>query len=335
MRRLPLAAMLVLAVVAVACKPSDQGGFVVVTKQPIASGPTASAGDGGSTGSGSTGSSAGTASQGTGVSYYPIIISSQLAVGDNRVVFSFVDPTSHLPIGSPDLAAAISFIAPGTTDPTPVAQGEFVWAIEGTRGEYITHATFASAGDWKAIFLVQPKGGKQQAIGIPFTVLLKPTVISVGDHAPATRTLTLSDVGGEIRQISSDTNPDPSFYQVSVDQALSRQTPFILVFATPAFCKSAQCGPTLDFVKKAKAAAPASVAFINVEPYNLKYTDGRLQPVLDAQGNLVPNDAANAWGLPSEPWIFAVDRSGIVQGSFEGIVTQQELADAITKIAGS
>jgi hypothetical protein len=323
--------MLVLALVAVACKPSDQGGFVVVTQQPIASG----AGAGTGTGAGNAGSSAGAASQGTVVAYYPVIISSQLAVGDNRVVFSFVDPTSHQPIGSPDLAASVSFIAPGTTDPTAAVPGEFVWAIEGSRGEYITHATFATAGDWKAIFLVQPKGGKQQAIGIPFTVLLKPTVIWIGDHAPATRTLTLSDVGGDVRQISSDPSPDPSFYQVSVDQALSRQTPFILVFATPAFCKSAQCGPTLDFVKKAKSSAPASVAFINVEPYNLKYTDGRLQPVLDAQGNLVPNDAANAWGLPSEPWIFAVDRNGIVQGSFEGIVTQQELTDAITKIAGS
>jgi len=329
MRRLPLAAMLVLALVAVACKPSDQGGFVVVTQGPIASdsGPGA--------GSGSTGGSSAAASQGAGFAYYPVIISSQLAVGDNRVVFSFVDPTSHQPIGSPDLAAAISFIAPGTTDQTPPVQGQFVWAIEGSRGEYIAHATFAAAGDWKAIFLVQPKGGKQQAIGIPFTVMLKPTVISVGDHAPATKTLTLTDVGGDVRQISSDTNPDPSFYQVSVDQALSRQTPFILVFATPAFCRSAQCGPTLDFVKKAKSSAPASVAFINVEPYNLKYTDGRLQPVLDAQGNLVPNDAANAWGLPSEPWIFAVDRNGVVQGSFEGIVTAQELTDAITKIAGS
>ncbi len=326
MRRLPLAALLAVALVAAACKPVDQGGFVIVTQQPTSSD------SGGGAGAGSTG---GGASQGTGASYYPVIISSQLAVGDNRVVFSFVDPTTHQPIGSPDIAASISFIAPGTTDATPPVAGEFVWAIEGSRGEYIAHATFASAGDWKAIFLVAPKGGAQQAIGIPFTVMLKPTVISVGDHAPATRTLTLSDVGGDVRQISSDTNPDPSFYQVSVDQALARRTPFILVFATPAFCRSAQCGPTLDFVKQAKASAPASVAFIHVEPYNLKYADGRLQPVLDAGGNLVPNDASNAWGLPSEPWIFAVDRNGIVQGSFEGIVTAQELSDAITKIAGS
>jgi len=328
MRRPTLAALLVIALLAVACKPSDAGGFVVVTQAPVASGAVSSAGPGAS-------STGGAASGSATLAYYPVIISSQLAVGDNRVVFSFVDPKTQLPNGSPDLAASIAFIAPGTTEPTTAVQGEFVWAIEGSRGEYIAHASFASAGDWKAIFVIQPKGGTQQAVGLPFTVLLKPTVISVGDHAPNTKTPILSDVGGDIRRISSDQKPDPSFYQVSVDQALARQTPFILVFATPAFCKSAQCGPTLDFVKKAKASAPASVAFINVEPYNLTYTDGRLQPVLDSGGNFIPNDASNAWGLPSEPWIFAVDRNGIVQGSFEGIVTQQELTDVITKIAGS
>lgn len=326
MRRSPFIALLSVALLAGACKPTDPGGFVVVTEGPNAT-------DAGGVSGGASGGAA--ASQAPGLEHYPVIISSQLAVGDNRVVFSFVDPSTKQPNGSPDLAAALSFIAPGTTEPTAPVPGEFVWAIEGSRGEYIAHATFATAGDWKAIFLLTPKGGQQQAIGLPFTVMLKPTVISVGDHAPSTRTPTLSDVGGDVRQISSDTTPDPSFYGVSVDQALARHTAFILVFATPAFCRSAQCGPTLDFVKKAKASAPASVAFINVEPYVMTYTGGRLQPTLDAQGNLVPNDASNAWGLPSEPWIFAVDRNGIVQGSYEGIVTQQELSDAIAKIAAS
>ncbi|HEY4754346.1 MAG TPA: hypothetical protein VIH37_13750 [Candidatus Limnocylindrales bacterium] len=327
MRHARFASLFVVAVVLVgACSPAAQAGFVYETQVPISSDAGAGAGNVG-----------GTASQGAAASasVIPVIISSQLAVGDNRLVYSFLDPKTQLPVGSPDLQSSVSFIAPGTTNPTTAVPGEFIWAIQGSRGEYITHATFPAAGDWKAIFTVQPKDGQAQAIGIPFSVLLKPTVVSVGDHAPNTRTPTLSDVGGDIRQISSDTNPDPAFYQVSVDQALARKTPFILVFATPAFCRSAQCGPTLDVVKKARQTAPSSVAFINVEPYTLKYTDGRVQPVLDAQGNLQPTDVSNAWGLPTEPWIFAVDRNGIVQGSFEGIVSQQELQDVIAKIAAS
>lgn len=330
MRRISLLTALVLvALLAAACKPTDQGGFVVVTQQPIASDPQTSGGA-----SQTPGSSQGAASQAP-LQFYPVIVSSELAVGENRVVFSFVDPQTKQPNATADLAASIAFIAPGTTEATPAVPAEFVWAIEGSRGEFIAHATFSTAGDWKAIFVVQPKGGKSQAIGLPFTVMLKHTVVSVGDHAPASNNLTLADVGGDVRQISSDTNPDPSFYQVSVATALARHTPFIVVFATPAYCRSAQCGPTLNFVKQAKASAPASVAFINIEPYNLKYVDGRVQPVLDSAGNLVPTDISNAWGLPSEPWIFAVDRNGIVQASFEAIATQQELSDAIAKIAGS
>jgi hypothetical protein len=323
MRRSAFVALLFVAILAAACKPSNTGGFVVVTQGP------ASPDSGTATGNGAPDPSAASGS------LVPVVISSQLAVGDNRFVFSFLDPKTQQPVGSPDLAASVAFIAPGTTDLGSPIPGTFVWAIQNLRGEYIAHATFPSAGDWKAVFIIQPKGASQQAIGIPFQVALKPTVVSIGDHAPASKTPTLADAGGDIRQISSDQHPDPAFYQVSADQAIARHTPFILVFATPAFCRSAQCGPTLDMVKQARASAPAMVAFINVEPYVLTYTDGRLQPVLDAQGNLTPTDVSNAWGLPTEPWVFAVDRNGIVQGSFEGVISQQELSDIIAKIAAS
>ena len=109
----------------------------------------------------------------------------------------------------------------------------------------------------------------------------------------------------------------------------------MVVFATPAFCVSAQCGPTLDRVKSIAHASPTSVAFINVEPYQLQFTEGRLQPVLDANGQLQPVEAVNQWGLLSEPWIFTVDRDGVIQGSFEGVVGEDELKAAIADIAGS
>lgn len=315
--------LFVVAFVAAACKPTDPGGFVVVTQGPTSSQPATI------TGAAIPGSSAAVGSA------FPVIISSQLAVGDNRFVFSFLDPKTQQPMGSPDLAASVSFIAPGTTDPTSPTPGAFVWAIQNLRGEYIAHVTFPTAGAWKAVFTIEPKGGGQQSFGVPFDVLVKPTVISIGDRAPSLKTPTLADAGGDIRQISSDQNPNPAFYRVSVDQALASHTPFIIAFATPAFCRSAQCGPTLDMVKQAQTTAPKSVAFINVEPYELKFADGQLQPVLDAQGNLTPTSVSNAWGIPTEPWIFAVDRNGIVVGSFEGVISQQELTDIIAKIAAS
>jgi hypothetical protein len=315
MRRPHLPAIILVATILVSACSSTQGGGA----------PGATAASAGS----SPGASAAAAS------VVPVIISSQQVVGENRFVFSFLDAKTNLPAASPDRQASVAFIAPGATQPGAPVPGTFVWAIEGSRGEYISHATFPAAGDWKAVFITQATGKPQEAIGVSFQVLDKSTVIAVGDKAPASKTPTLADVGGDVRQISSDPNPDPSFYQVSVDTALARHTPFVLVFATPAFCTSAQCGPTLDKVKAIKATSPASVAFINVEPYVLKYANGKLQPVLDASNQLQPVQATIDWGLLSEPWIFTVDRNGVVQGSFEGVVSDAELTAAIAQIAGS
>src|SRR5512141_649058 len=138
--------LFVVAIAAAACKPTDPGGFVVVSQGPASPDPSI-------TGAAVPGSSAAVGS------VFPVIISSQLAVGENRFVFSFLDPKTQQPVGSPNLAASVSFIAPGTTDPTSPTPGTFVWAIQDLRGEYIAHVTFPSAGDWKAVFIIQPKGG--------------------------------------------------------------------------------------------------------------------------------------------------------------------------------
>ena len=66
-----------------------------------------------------------------------------------------------------------------------------------------------------------------------------------------------------------------------------------------------------------------------MEPYQLEFTDGRLQPVLDANGQLQLVEASRIWGLPSEPWVFVVDADGIVQGSFEATVSAEDLKAAI------
>ena len=43
---------------------------------------------------------------------------------------------------------------------------------------------------------------------------------------------------------------------------------------------------------------------------------------------------AKAWGLPSEPWVFLVDASGRLTAKFEGIVTFEELDEAIKATLG-
>ena len=59
----------------------------------------------------------------------------------------------------------------------------------------------------------------------------------------------------------------------------------------------------------------------------------QLQPVLTGNPpNLTPADVTNRWGLLSEPWVFVVDRGGIVRGSFALIFSDAELSAALDKV---
>jgi hypothetical protein len=190
---------------------------------------------------------------------------------------------------------------------------------------YIADVDLPEGGTWGAEFTTAAPNAAPETIRLSFTVLDTPTSIAIGQKAPASKTPTAADVGGDLTKISTDAKPDPVFYQTSVAAALAAHKPFILIFATPRFCTSRQCGPTLDHFKAIAAAYP-DVTFINVEPYKLQEKDGALQPILDSQGQLIANDISNDWGLRSEPWMFAVDRKGVVQGSYVITITDTELA---------
>ncbi len=279
-------------------------------------------------GSGSGGASVGSSSVGSGPTRIPILVDAQDPVGKTRFLFALADQKNN-PIGAPDLPVSVAFydLAKSSTQPAATADATFVWAITGQKGIYVVDTAFGEAGDWIAEF-TSTKDGLTEKTRVQFTVAATSSTPAVGSKAPDTPTPTLADVGGDVHRISTDQNPDPSFYEISEHDALAQHKPFVLVFATPAFCQSRQCGPTLDAVKDFAKTEPG-ITFINVEPYKLQYANGSLQPIFDATGNLQPTDVTNAWGLLSEPWIFVVDRNGIVQGSYSLIFTTDELKAAV------
>lgn len=264
-------------------------------------------------------------------SVIPIIVSSIQSCGIDRFVFTFVDANS-LPIATPDRTASVAFYDLGRDPATPVAtvDAAFVWAIEGSRGAYVADVDFTTQGVWGAEFRTTTPGSPDVVVRQSFTVRATSPTLGVGQQALASTTPTLADVGGRVASLSTDQRPLEAFYTTSVAAAVEAHEPFLLAFATPKFCASAQCGPTLDRVKPLVEMYP-SVTFINVEPYALELVDGQLQPVL-TNGQLTPVDAVGAWGLVSEPWIFVVDRDGVIRGSFEGIVRTEELEAALDAV---
>ena len=266
-------------------------------------------------------------------SVFPVMVSSEQVCGQNRFLFTFVD-RDNKPAALPDRTASVAFYNLGR-DPdraAMTADATFNWMVEGRTGIYVATVAYPEAGEWGVEFQTAVAGGAPESIRARFEVRATGVVPGIGTPAPATKTLTLADVGGDVARISTDKAPDRRFYETSVDQALAAHQPFVLIFATPAFCQTEVCGPMLEQIKSVAKAHP-NVTFINVEPYQLEYADGRLQPVLDATGQLQPVQAVRDYRLPAEPWAFLVDAAGTIRGSFEATVGADELTAAIEDLA--
>jgi len=263
----------------------------------------------------------------------PYLIAPQpVACGDNRMLFTMLDAQGR-PAGAPDRTVRVAFFDLGRDKDKPFAtvDGTFVWAIEDAVGIYTAHVAFPESGRYGAEFTTAVAGGSPTTLRMRFDVQPATPVVRVGDKAPSTKTPTLADVGNDPKKVSTDPTPDPAMYDTSVDQALAKHEPFALIFATPKFCQSAQCGPTLQRIKPFVAKYP-TVTFINVEPYKLKFADGSLQADLDANGQLQTTSASDDWHLLSEPNVYVVNRDGIVTANFELIFSDAELTAALDAV---
>ena len=254
------------------------------------------------------------------VEAYPVFASSEIVVGENRFLVGLLD-TNDAPIGSADIDMHIDFydLAESETEPVFGADMEFIETIPGARGLYMTMAEFDSAGSWGAEVSVTGDG-LNETVNAAFDVSAEGTTPAIGARAPASDTPTAGDVK-DLSAISTDEHPDPDFYRMSIEEALAAKKPFVVTFATPKFCQSAVCAPTLNIVKRVAKDFP-SVTFIHVEPYDN----------LDDPSNLQPIEAVHEWGLPSEPWVFVVDAKGKLVAKYEGTVTESELAEALKKL---
>jgi hypothetical protein len=252
----------------------------------------------------------------------------ELTCGENRLLFSFLDPQNR-PIGAPDRSASVALYNLGrdASAPAVTADGTFVWAIEDSVGIYVADVQLDEAGTWGAEFVTTDADGTSETVRVTFSVVTSSPVVRVGQAAPASKTPT-----GDPADISTDSSPDPRFYSTSIDTALAEHKPFVVAFATPKFCTSGQCGPTLERLKPFLDQYP-DITFINVEPYELQAdASGQLQPVL-TQGQLTPTQSTMDWGLLSEPWIFVVDETGTVTASFSLIFGDEELHAALDALS--
>lgn len=240
-----------------------------------------------------------------------------IGVGEQRVLIGLFDASNNEMIADPDLEVVVT-LRDRIGSPLAEAEGEFVWMIPDVRGLYAFHVDFPGSGE----FQVTLETGRYGEVG-PIRLMASENtpVVQVGADAPRSETRTIPD--HELTDITSDPDPDPRFYEMTVAEALE-SGPSVIVFGTPAWCPSQACGPLLDQVKSMYDDYPG-LNFVHVEIYDDIH--------VATEDELVFVPSVEEWGLVSEPIIFVTDSNGQVAASFEGAASENELANAFASVA--
>lgn len=242
-----------------------------------------------------------------------------LQVGEQRVLVGYLSEEGQF-LADPDLPAQADFFFGDETEPRVTAAGIYQPTVPGLRGIYRFAVSFPEAGPWRVVLRPNERPPTPETA---FQVFVDAVTPGPGDPAPRSESVTSAD--RPLEEITTDPSPDPEFYEQSIAEAVTSGQASVIVFATPAFCTTATCGPTLDIVKSL-AGQYRAVNFLHVEVFEN----------LDAASfeDLVVVPAVAEWSLPSEPWVFVVDSNGLIAAAFEGTVADEELVTALELVSG-
>ncbi|MCY4085751.1 MAG: hypothetical protein OXG37_02405 [Actinomycetia bacterium] len=180
---------------------------------------------------------------------------------------------------------------------------------------YVARVTFHEPGVYWLV--AEPEGADVQALRF-LQVRAYPVSPAVGDRAFPSENPTLDDA--QAREITTQRPPAIELLRYSVKQSLEASVPFVVTFATPAFCLSRICGPVVDVLDEVRAELEGTgVRFIHIEIYHEN----------DPARGI--NEWVQEWRLASEPWTFIVDGAGVIRDRFEGAFSSEELRRSIVE----
>jgi hypothetical protein len=214
------------------------------------------------------------------------------------------------------LATESAYIAQTTGQ--DLQAGKVVYIVDG--------APFRAEGEWRVLALVD-EGGSLKGTIVPSAVVghfphpprgvpkSPPNPPDVGEAAPRVHTPTAADVEGDLSKIDTRIPPD-QMHENDLAEVLGKE-PVVLLFATPQFCQSRVCGPVVDEAEQVNQTDGRGVAFIHMEIYK------------DNNPSRGARSQVKAYRLESEPWLFVIDRHGIIRTRIEGAWSIPELERAL------
>lgn len=193
---------------------------------------------------------------------------------------------------------------------------------DAARVVYSAQLPLPEKGQWRLAALIK-EGGKIGAVSqLPSVNAGEFNAVPLaGKPAPLIHTPTAQDVGGDASKITTRIPPDT---QNEVDYAdVLGKEPILLLFATPKFCQSRVCSPVVDVAEQAKAKFGNEARFIHMEIFNDKNPS-----------HLTVLPQVRAFHLPSEPWLFAIGREGLVKATIQGGFGTELMDEAVEKAVG-
>lgn len=176
---------------------------------------------------------------------------------------------------------------------------------------YAGSLDFPTDGEWRVGAVVRD-GEETGSVVLPTVSVGEfDRIPKVGQRPPPIHTPTAASVGGDLEAISTR-RPPATMNEVDFASALGRE-PILLVFASPKFSWNRTAGPAVDVAEQVRERFKDQAAFIAVEIYN------------DNDPGKGTRPQVRAFNLPSQPWLFAIDRQGRVVGEIEGAIGVTEL----------
>ena len=254
--------------------------------------------------------------------YQAILATSDLSLGDNRFGFVITTPSGFLTLPKVQIKVWLTGSRKETLKSDEAIFQKWPY---GNRGLYTTILNFDHIGEWQADIDILSIEDGHTKISLNFNVDRTTDAPNVGDIAIPSSNRTIEDVV-DIKELTTGSLRDKDLYAITIANSLESNIPSVVVFASPAFCTNAVCGPQVEVLQELKNLYIGTANFIHVDFYE------NPQEIQGDINNAILSTTVLEWSLPSIEWTFVINRSGIIEARFEGFATFEEILKVLVNL---
>ena len=257
--------------------------------------------------------------------YGLILATDDLSTGTHRIGFLALGKTGVVNV--PILEISLYYFNPdsGLIELNSGIEASYKEWPYGSRGLYTLQFNFSNQGKHLLVANIPSENGFVEKAEVSFNINAQTIAPDVGQLAVKSDTKTYNSVDNP-SELTTGSNYDQNLYKYTLAEAVKRKNPVIVVFASPAFCINAVCGPQVETLSLLADKFATKADFIHVDLYeNPEKVQGDLSTA-------VISKAVKEWRLPSNEWTFIIDVNGTITARFQGFATFNELELELIKL---